>query len=186
MSAENIIALIKKDAEKDVKNIQKEAEKQAETIIHDSNEEAEKQAEKILKNGKEQSENLKKILVSKASQEVKRDVMKVKEEIIEDCFNKAFEKLVHLDEERYKELLKSLIEDGKRKIGDNCELIITGDIDKNIADDLNIKVSGKINASGGVLVKSSDGQVTLDNTFEGILKRKKGKIRIDVGKLLFS
>lgn len=186
MSAENIISLIKKDAEKDVKKIHSDAEKQAEKIINDAKEEAIIESEKLLKKGKEQSENLKKILVSKANQEVKRDIMKVKEEIIEDCFNKAFEKMLNLDESSYRDLLASLINEGKSKLGENCELIITRDSDRNIVEGLGIKVTDKIDASGGVLIRSSDGKITLDNTYEGILKRKKDKIRVNVGKLLFS
>ena len=51
---------------------------------------------------------------------------------------------------------------------------------------MGLKVTGAVEASGGVILKSSDGGITLDNTFEGILKRKKNEIRIKVGKLLFS
>ena len=40
--------------------------------------------------------------------------------------------------------------------------------------------------SGGVIIISDDGKIKLDNTFEGILKRRKEQIRLKVGKLLFS
>ena len=186
MSAENIISLIKKDAEKEIKKIHNDAEKQAEKIIKNAKEEAKAEAEKILKRGMEQSENLKKILISKANQDVKRDIMRVKEEIIEDCFNKAFEKTRNLDESSYRSLLISLINEGKRKLGEEYELIITRDTDRKIVEELGLKVTDKINASGGILIKSSDGKLTLDNTLEGIMKRKKETIRVNVGKLLFS
>jgi len=64
--------------------------------------------------------------------------------------------------------------------------IVSKDEDKEIAKNLGLKVTGNVDASGGIILKSGDKQITLDNTFDGILKRKKDIIRIKVGKLLFS
>jgi vacuolar-type H+-ATPase subunit E/Vma4 len=63
---------------------------------------------------------------------------------------------------------------------------VSKDEDKEIAKNLGLKVTGNVDASGGIILKSGDGQITLDNTFDGILERKKDRIRIKVGKLLFS
>ena len=54
------------------------------------------------------------------------------------------------------------------------------------AKNLGLKITGNVDASGGIILTSGDGQITLDNTFDGILERKKDRIRIKVGKLLFS
>jgi len=51
---------------------------------------------------------------------------------------------------------------------------------------LHLEVIGTIEASGGILLKSGNGRITLDHTFDGILKRERNQIRIKVGKLLFS
>ena len=64
--------------------------------------------------------------------------------------------------------------------------IVSKDEDKEIAKNLGLKVTGNVDASGGIILTSGDGQITLDNTFDGILERKKDRIRIKVGKLLFS
>lgn len=64
--------------------------------------------------------------------------------------------------------------------------IVSKDEDKEIAKNLGLKVTGNVDASGGIILTSGDGQITLDNTFDGILERKKNRIRIKVGKLLFS
>jgi len=63
---------------------------------------------------------------------------------------------------------------------------VSKDEDKEIAKNLGLKVTGNVDASGGIILTSGDGQITLDNTFDGILERKKNRIRIKVGKLLFS
>ncbi len=186
MSAEKIIEQIKRDSEKEIKQIKSEAEKQAKNIIQTVKKETKAEAEKILESGKQQSESLKKILVSKANQDVKRDVMNAKEKIIDECFTKAQHELSILKGERYENLVRKLIKDGQEKLGSNCTALVTRDADKKIAGDIGINITGTIDSSGGIILKSADGKVTLDHTFDGILKREKDKIRVKVGKLLFS
>jgi len=186
MSAEKIIQQIKKDSEKEIKQILKEAENQAKSIIESAKKEAKDEAEKILANGKTQSENIKRILISKANQEIKKEIMIAKEKIIDECFVKAHYELSSLKGKEYEKLVKQLIQDGRKKLGSSCTILVSRDTDKKIAKELGISVSGTIKSAGGISLKSADGRATLDNTFDGILKREKDKIRIKVGKLLFS
>ena len=186
MSVETIIGQIEKDAEAEISRITREAKKQAQVILDDAKKEAQAQAEHLLTRGKQQSDNLKKILLSKASQEAKRDLMRAKEDVIDDCFNKAFEQLSHLSTREYESMVTRLIQHSQKKLGATGALLISKDADKTIAKTLNIPVEGTIKATGGVLLQSSDKTVTLDTTFEGILKRNRDIIRNKVGKLLFS
>jgi vacuolar-type H+-ATPase subunit E/Vma4 len=186
MTAEKIIEQIKKDTEKEVKNINQEAEKQAKAIIESAKKHAKIEADKILTSGIDQSENLKKILLSKANQDVKKEIMNAKEKIIENCFTKAHHELSILKGERYERIVRKLIKDGQEKLGRKCIVLITRDVDKKIAIDLGINVVGTIESSGGIILKSADEKIILNHTFDGILKREKDKIRIKVGSLLFS
>jgi len=186
MSAEKIVNQIKKDSEKEIKEILKEAETQANIYIDDFKKEAEKEAETIIIKGKNDSVKLRKILVSKANQDTKKEIMNAQEKIIEDCFIKAHHKLSTLNEKEYKEIVTFLIEDGCKKLGSECSVFVSRDIDKKIAENLNLEISGNIESAGGIILQSNDGKITLDHTFDGILKREKDKIRIIVGKLLFS
>lgn len=186
MTAEKIISRIKSDSEKEIKQILKEAEKQAEIIIKDAKEAAKKEADKISAEGKKQSDNIQKILTSKANQDIKRDIMNAREKLIEECFTKAHHKLSILEEAEYKKIVTRLIEDGYKKLDGKCEIIVSRDIDRKIAEDMGLKIAGKIETAGGVILKSIDGRITLDHTFDGIIKRKKDEIRRKIGKLLFS
>ena len=186
MTAEKIIERIKKDSEKEIQLIIEEAEQQASGIIKDAKKEAEHECEKVIADGKRHGENLKKILVSKAGQDAKREAMKAKEKIIEECFTKAYQKLSGFSGEEYKKIVTNLTEKGLKKLSGECFAIVSKDEDKEIAKNLGLKVTGNVDASGGIVLKSTDGQITLDNTFDGILERKKDKIRVKVGKLLFS
>jgi vacuolar-type H+-ATPase subunit E/Vma4 len=112
--------------------------------------------------------------------------MSAREKIIDECFTKAQHELSILKGEYYERLVRKLIRDGQEKLGRNCTALTTRDVDKKIAKDLGINITGTVESSGGIVLKSADGKVILDHTFDGILKREKNQIRIKVGKLLFS
>jgi vacuolar-type H+-ATPase subunit E/Vma4 len=50
---------------------------------------------------------------------------------------------------------------------------------------MGLKISGNVETAGGVVLKSIDEKITLNHTFDGIIKRKKHDIRIKVGMMLF-
>ena len=112
--------------------------------------------------------------------------MNAREKIIEECFTKAQHELSILKGNKYDKIVKQLIKDGKKKLGEEFILLVTRDADKKIAEDLGIHVDGFTESSGGVILKSKDGRIVLDHTFDGILKRDKDMIRRKVGNILFS
>lgn len=186
MSAEKIIAQIKKDSEKQIEEILKDAEAQAKDILENAKKEAVFEVKRIEDESIVESDNNKKIMISKANQDAKRDLMNAREKIIEDCFTKAHSELSKLKGNTYSNIVKKLVKDGCEKLGKNCSVRVSREEDRKIAQDLGLKVEGKVESSGGVLLVSSDGKITLDHTFEGIMNREKDKIRIEIGKLLFS
>jgi vacuolar-type H+-ATPase subunit E/Vma4 len=186
MTAEKIIEQIKKDTDIEVNNIKKDAEQQAKIIISNAKRESEEEVKKILSENKIKSENVKKIHISKANQDIKREIMNAREQVIEQCFSKAHHELSILKGKSYEKIVKNLIKDGMKKLGGKCSIITSRAADKIIAKELKLSVVGRVEKTGGVIIKSVDGKVTLDYTFDGILEREKGKIRRKVGKILFS
>lgn len=186
MSAEKIIEQIKKDSQNEARQILKDAEKRASEILNDAKKEARQESDKILSNGKKESENIKKILISKAQQDAKKEIMQAKGKIIDECFVTAQHELSILDEQKYKRIVTKLINDGAKKLGKNCTVATSRTTDRQLAENIGLKIEGSVESSGGILLKSSDGRIILNLTFEGILKREKDKIRIKVGRLLFS
>jgi vacuolar-type H+-ATPase subunit E/Vma4 len=186
MTTEKIINQIKKDSEIEIKHILNDAERQASSIIKEARKEAKLESDRIIADGKKQGENLQKILISKANQDAKKDIMNAREQIIDECFLKAHHKLSILKDVEYEKLVKKLIEDGYKKLGQKCTILVSKDADKNIAQELGLKIDGNIETSGGIILKSLDGRIILNHTFDGIIKREKNKIRIKIGKQLFS
>lgn len=185
MSAEKIIERIKSDAEKQVKHLMADAEKQSQNIIKTAKAEAQKESEAIHSKGQLESENTKKILISKATQEVRREMMNAREEMIEQCFSQALEKLGALPEDQYRRFITMLLKDGKKRLGDKCTVSVSRSSDRDIATQENLTVQDTLKSIGGILMQSADGKITIDYTFERLLNRKKDEIRIHVGKLLF-
>lgn len=185
MSAEKIIQRIQKDTEKQIQHMMEESEKQVKAIIKKGKEDAEQEAESIIRNGTLESENTKKIMVSKATQDIRRDMMNAKEEMIERCFSEALEQLKKLPDAHYRTFVKTLIRNGKKRLGNQCSVSVSRAIDSEVAKEENVSVRRTIHSIGGIILHAPDNTITIDNTFEGLLSRKKDDIRIQVGKLLF-
>ncbi len=186
MTVEKIIKKIREDASETVKQIIGEAEEKAKEIIEEAKKEAKIEAEKIIEDGKKQGENIRRIHISKANQEAQRKIMAVKEEYIERCFKEALEKLHKLSSKEYKDTVGILIEGAKKSIDGNIVAYISRDEDEEILKNYDIPVKGRIKATGGVIIQSEDGSKRIDNTFEGILSRRKPVIRTIIGKILFT
>lgn len=186
MTAEKLLQKIKKDTEIEIQKIKEGAKKIASEIINTAKTEAKKDALVIIEDGKKQSENLKRILLSKANQDAKRNIIQIKEEIIDECFSKAKEKLSKITGDEYKKVVQKIIKSSHKDTKNDFKLYMSRDEDKIIAENLKLKIKGSIKAIGGVILESDNGQVRIDDTFEGIITRKKDKIRVKIGKLLFS
>lgn len=186
MSAEKIIEEIKKHSEKEIKEIKNESDKKKKEIIEQAKKEGRKKAETIKEEGRKEAENTKKILISQANQEASRKKMQAREEIIVKCFIEAETKLSNIKGKEYQEIVENLIKNSMKKISGDKIVYISREEDGEIADNFDLEVAGKIESIGGVVISSSDGKITIDNTFEGIIKREKSEIRNKVGKILFS
>lgn len=186
MSVETILVKIKEDTDKEVKDILHAAKKQSQQMITQALDEAHKQAESIVQMGTIEKDNIKKSKVSLAQQEAKRQMMQTKEHLIELCFQKAVEQLHKLDDTSYSKMITKLIKNGTSHIPGSASICTSKPLDISIAKKLHIPTKGTLDTYGGIMLYSEDGRIIVDNTFEGILKRKKDIIRIKVGKLLFS
>ena len=185
MSAEAIIQQIKQDAEKEINEIKKETKEKTNEIIVRIQKITDEMKQQMLDKGEQEAENLKKIEISKANQEAKRKQMKTKEKLIDTCFQDAIQKLNELDDGQYEKIIIKLIKKGREQINDSFYIQSSKPLDKKIAEKQKITVKGSIDASGGIRLISEKGTITIDNTFEGILTRKKQEIRVHVGNILF-
>jgi V/A-type H+-transporting ATPase subunit E len=169
-STEERINGIMKQAHQDAKEIKRTAEEKTEPIKKSYLDSAEKSLE---------SERNK--LIYSAKSEIKMDVMKAKDEMIQRAFVEAKKSLDDLrDRESYKGRFKSMIQEAMRELGEEkARLHIDGrdeNLCKQILDELNenSEIIVDLTSAGGLNVSTRDEKVVVLNTIESRLERAKG------------
>jgi len=130
--------------------------------------------------------------------ENKNRLLQVKEELVEKAFERALKRLQEYTlTEDYRECLIKLIAEASRHV--NSEKIIVELNEKDhqrltekdlleISERIGVKLvrsEKTIDSIGGVIIKSFDGKVTVDNTFENRLKTLRNTLRSRIAKILF-
>ena len=188
-----------------------EAQEKADVIIQEVNAEvsaieaqADKTAEvekaKILENGKKQSDMRYQQIISEAKMNARRAKLSAKEEIIEAAFEKAVSELEQKASSQsadYEDSLIKMIKEAADEIGGDDLIIQLNEADTNqfkgeISSDNTFDVEGikfklgePINAIGGAILKTSNGDIEVNNTIDARLERFKSILRSEVANVLF-
>ena len=196
-----------------VESIMSEAQEKADLIIQDANTEvsaiqakAEKTAEtektKILENGKKQSDMRYQQIISEAKMNARRAELGAKEEVIEAAFNQAIGELkvkASSGDDEYKDSLSKMIKEAADEIGSDDLIIQLNEADtKILKDDLSAQgtdsfelegikftLGEPIDAIGGAVLKTTNGDIEVNNTIEARLERFKSILRSEVAEILF-
>lgn len=206
MELQGITGTILCEAKETAKLIVSDAQKKAEKMIKKQKELGIKEAnaERLLILKKAESEadfnRIHKIANSKITSNW--IVLSRKEEIISSVLTEAKKRLRDLTHtKKYVSILESLIIKAGIILEDNIlEVILTerdsklpldlNKLAKNIAKKTKTKVElnlskEKIQAIGGVILRTSDGKVIMDNTFDDMLKQKEKILNDKISKILF-
>ena len=206
-SSENrIIDRILKDAREEAETIVKDAQKSAEMIIEkqrlSARHSAEKEAYSMLKRAENESE----IIRGKVSTDIKRRagwiVLSEKDRLITSVLTEAKNRLVNMqNSEEYFPVLEKLIVDASAVLdGGILEVVLNekdstlplkiDKLEKEISDrtgfQTQLKFSEQKTEAVGVIVKTIDDRIFVDNTFEAILSRRERKLRLIIAQILFN
>ena len=199
--------------DKIVSSIMSEAQEKADVIIQDANAEvsqitakAEKTAEaeklKILDNGKKQSDMRYQQIISEAKMNARRAKLGAKEEVIEAAFNQATGELKAIaaeGNEDYEYSLSKMIKEAADEINRDDLIIHLNEADTNKfkqdlsstgsdsfeLDGFKFTLGEPIKSIGGVILKTSNGDIEVNNTIEARLERFKSILRSEVAEILF-
>ncbi len=197
MSIENIIKKIESDAERERKVLRDRASLEIKQIQEQAKNQAEKERESILRHAKEQAEkNMNKAIVS-ANLECRIRLLKVKQDIISICFEKAYNETLKLPLSDYLELMElKLLK--LAEIGD--EKVIFGDLHRekfnsNFINQTNKKLvsrgkkgelcisnTSRPLMSGFILIKEKQ---EINASLEQLIKMLRHKLLIKISKVLF-
>ena len=197
--------------DKIVSSIMSEAQGKADLIIQDANAEAsaikaqaektaEVEATKIKENGKKQSEMRYQQIISEAKMNARRAKLDAKEDVIDAAFNQATGELKEKAAEGgddYKTSLSKMIKEAADELASDDLIIQLNEADTNAfkegissgdsfeIDGVKFQLGEPIDVIGGAILKTSNGDIEVNNTIEARLERYKSILRSEVADVLF-
>jgi len=192
---------ILKEAEEKAAAIIKEAKEQANAIIDAARINAEEEEKRKLAEATAKGQQIYREILAQAKVEAKKEILKKKELLIKEAFKEAEERLrKHSLAAEYKEDLIRITVNACKKL-DATDVVITANqrdlktlkssketIERELErGNRKIKISfgEPIQTAGGVRVKTADGRIEVDETFEGIIQKQFELLRVKVAKILF-
>ncbi len=201
---DKIVESIRSEAQEKADKIIQEAEAEVAVINSDAEKAAEAEKNKILDNGKKQSDMKYQQIISEAKMNARRAELGAKEEVIEAAFTKATEDLkakASIDDAEYSESLINMIEEATEELGGGDLIIqvkesdvakvesqlkgLSGNLSTKLGVSTTLAMGEPINAIGGAILKTKNGDIEVNNTIESRLDRFKGLLRSEVANVLF-
>lgn len=192
MALEDILRALEDKAEASIDDIKSEAQRRANEIKAEVETEAAKMRRARLKKIEDTVRSEATAIVYSAQLKAKKELIKAQEDTVEEAFRQAEKRVGSLGQEQdYPRILEALL--------DECLDYIEGDVLLQARDDdravLEKIMAGKqvayrfsdtpLEASGGLVASSVDGEIMVLNTFESRLDRAKDKLRLDISSVLF-
>ena len=192
MPAEEILDHIKKSSDTEVKAILDAAATEAADYLVAQRKEIDKKSSQLEDRLNKEAEGKKRLIIAKMRREAAQKEFATKEELIQEAFDMAWEKLKNLTGDTYNGFLTRSFEAGKEATGTPCRLFCVRDADRKFFKDVSVEdpPDGYLKkqiaeGGGGFIIQSEDGSVTVDYTFKGIIERKIESLRIGVAKSMF-
>lgn len=183
MALDTLIQRIAEDAEKERAEILARAESEAAALIEQEREAGMREAEKIRERGEKEKARLREKIIAAAKREARMLITNAKEESIALCMDAIREKLRSLPGKEYRKIVEERI----RRAADTTEgmyMIATRKEDREIAKKLGIDVKGERDGIGGVILRSADGSMEIDLTFDFMLENERDTIRRMIARTL--
>ena len=201
---EKIVSSILSDAKFKADSLSDEAENESKSILEEGEKIALMEKEKILDDGKKQSAMRYHQIISEAKMNSRRMELDSREEVIEESFKIAEEKLLKIassESAEYKESIKNIITEAALEIGGGDLILhlkqedvakiedsiseIENDVKEKTGKETNLEMGTNINTIGGAIVKTQNGDIEVNNTIEARMLRFKKSLRSDVARILF-
>ena len=173
-----IVESIKSEAQEKADKIIQDAQAEIATINSDAEKTAEAEKNKILDNGKKQSDMKYQQIISEAKMNARRAELGAKEEVIEAAFAKATEELGGGD------LIVQVKESDVAKVEGHLKKL-SADLATKTGVSTTLVLGEPIDAIGGAILKTRNGDIEVNNTIESRLDRFKGLLRSEVANVLF-
>ncbi len=190
MSVENIIRKIDADVKVKLKDIGRRQRDIVKKETEKIQAEKERRIEEMRRREEREIKVMTNRIISQARLKKRKEVLAVREDIMEDVFRKAAEKMKSMDTEEYGSYLRraignvSSVLDGEVTVRCNRE---SESVVRELAEkiDPNLNVEADLESIGGIIGVSRDG-ASVDLTFEANLERNRKILRKDICDILFT
>ena len=191
---EKIIDRISSDAQREIDDVLAAAQAEAEKITAEYQAQAKAEADDILARGQKAAVERGERLASVAQLECRKEVLRAKQEVIDEAFRLAMDKLTQLPQEEYVSLLADLAVQASAK-GNEALIFSVADrarVGKAVVVAANQKLGerGRLTLSqetrpmqGGFIL--SDGVVEVNCTFETLVRLQRNTLSTQVADVLF-
>ncbi len=187
---EQVFTEIKESVEKEAKLLVSRAKRVADREIQHAKE----NAESILADNREVTEKEAKLRSERDIARIKADIRKQEleqqQQFIQNIFDAALQKLKDFPrDDKYSKWIKALLEAGLSQIPNGNAVVFCNEKDneivKKLVSDTTAKSAEKhLQISGGIIIKSNDGRLTIDCSAEAEMRRAKEELRDEVLKKL--
>ena len=156
-------------------------------ILTDSLSSLEHEHDRIISEGKKEADKLQKQMIGSSSLEERNKQIVLMDKFVERVFDKAIENFSLLErDEDYTNFMTKLVDEAIKSLRTSKVDIVSNSKDKELVKSILKKFDGAtllsdtIECTGGIIVKSKDGSMSIDNTIEARLERLKPVIRKDI------
>lgn len=196
MGMEAIIGRIHADTDAGIERIRDEARRRRTAIMDAAAIEAESEYERTILEGKKMTKVATSRILSRAVMDARRMVREERERGISLCFQEAEKELNYrIQTKEYERILRNLIREGIEDLGVDEGFIIPTERDRSLVRSI---LSGDpahcgrfvvnpecVLSSGGVVIRSFDGKITVNNTFEARTRRFRNDLVYTVADVLY-
>lgn len=194
---EKITTKIIEDAKARALIIEEQAKHEARALIEQASADASQKRDELLKKAESDGEESYKRLIAVAGLEGRKEILRTKQEMIDETFQKALEKVCKLKDQDYQNLLEGMIADAAGNEGGEIMLSekdakrmddrFIGNINQRIASSGKKGIvtlsSQRIKTAGGFVLKN--GEMEINSTFEILFGMLRTELESDVVRMLF-
>jgi vacuolar-type H+-ATPase subunit E/Vma4 len=193
LALDDILRALEDKADTRVDAIKAETEQRVQEIMAEVEKDAERTRRTRLKKVEDQIRSEATGIVYSASLKAKNQLIKAQEETVEEAFRIAEQRLADLHKsEDYPKVLEVLLDECLEFFPEGDVLVQVRPEDRGIIEKLLSEKNRPyslsetpLDASGGVVVSSPEGEIAVSNTFESRLHRAKDHLRLEISKSLF-
>jgi len=198
MALEGILEKITKNAEEKVRAIKEKGHLKREEIVSKAEARAKEISERIHREAKEKAELERRRASVSAELEYRKEILREKQELMEDCFQSALDELVNLPVEGYRAIIRKMLLN--LATGSEERVLISPHdekrIDQSFIDGINeelmkagkqahLKLDGPTppNVRGGFILRTEE--VEVDCSFGTLLSQLREELQAEVAGILF-